>query len=97
MIDIKTETLLSTQSLNKRVSVALNKLRTEQLKRIDEIQNRNINLAEFDSDFFYKKWSNLIENEKVTFEQKVQIIKAKIIKFDCLLIDDEHFESGISI
>ena len=95
MIDIKTETLLSTQSLNKRVSVALNKLRTEQLKRIDEIQNRNINLAEFDSDFFYKKWSNLIE--KVTFEQKVQIIKAKIIKLYCLLIDDEHFESGISI
>jgi hypothetical protein len=98
-IDIKTETLLQEEAFKTSESdqKILNELREEQLNKISEIQAKNLSLVEFDENAYQSKWTHVIDNRSMSYEDKVDIIKEELILVDCLLIDDSDFKSGISL
>ena len=99
-IDIKTETLLSDQSLSETDKKTLNDLRDEQLDAIKSIQDRNFtNLMSKhdDADTFQLQWTNVIENSSMKYEKKLEAIKKDLIILDCVLIEDDNYKSGLSL
>jgi len=99
-IDLKTETLFEENNLKSDTveRELLNDLRDEQLKKITEIQKRNLSLVKSDdSNSFLMKWSHVIDDPKLTFDEKIEILKHDLIAFDCLLLSDSEFKSGISL
>ena len=97
-IDIKTETLLCDQSLNESEKKDLNDLRDEQLEAIKQIQVKNFsNLDNCDDETYKLKWKHVIDNNSLKYEEKLDIIKKDLILFDCVLIEDANYKSGLSL
>ena len=94
-IDVKTETLISQN--NNKESEILNDLRSEQLEAIEEIKKKNLSHVDFDEDAYKTKWTHIIDDSTLTFDQKIDIIKGAVILYDCVLIDDANFKSNISL
>jgi hypothetical protein len=40
------------------------------------------------------KWMNVIQNETLTYDENLEIIKKSLIVTDCVLIVDESYKSG---
>ena len=99
-IDIKTETLLCVQSLCESEKKTLNDLREEQLDAIKKVQEKNFTILinkYDDADSFLLKWTNVIENKSMKHEKQLEIIKKNLIIFDCVLIEDDNYKSGLSL
>jgi len=96
-IDIKTETLHCGQNLIQDDRQILNDLRQQQLNKIDEMKSKNLSLVKYDEDKYKSKWNHVLANVTLTFEQKQDILKKELIVFDCILIRDDNYKSGISI
>jgi len=98
-IDVKTETILQ-KHLSERNFVQkniLNELRQNQIEKIEKIQKENLLNVMFEDEKFYLDWCHVINDNKLAFEQKINIIKAALIKKDCILIQDDKYLSGFSL
>ena len=96
-IDIKTEQILefyySENHENK-----LNALRKEQINVLEQIKVENLALIEdINNEHFMQKWNYLIDNHNILYEDKLNTLKRDVIRFDCILLDDNNYENGCSI
>jgi hypothetical protein len=97
-IDIQNETLLCDQTLTKERIGELNKTRQEQIDKIKEIEqlnldkNRDLNLNEYE-----ETWTALINEPSMDFEQKVDIIKHQLISADCVLLEQPKSLNGFNL
>ena len=91
-IDIQTETLLLNQSLSKEKINELNKTRQEQIDKVREIEK--FNQSEFNLLEYEEKWSTLIDDQSLTFEQKIEKIKQELIAADCILLEQAKCING---
>ena len=96
-IDVKTETLLQNKDFYESGHKILNELRQNQLNKIEQIKNENLLHVVFDEVAYKLKWNYLINDETLTFEQKMEIIKSVIIVKDCILIEDDKYAIGLSL
>ena len=98
-IDIRTETLLQQRHhLGESRRNVLNTLRDKQLKVIEQMQERNLSkYNEIGEQAFQLKWRPIIESTQLTYEDKFEIIKDICINFDCVLMFDEKYASGLSL
>jgi len=96
-IDIKTETLLLDQSLAKERINELNKSRQEQISKVKEIEKINLDRQEFNLNDYEQKWSILICDPLVEFEQKIDKIKQEIISIDCVLLEQPTTVNGLNL
>jgi len=98
LIDIQTEILLEDQSLNEDKINELNTLRNKQLEKIKEIQELNLFLLpKFDEEKYQKKWSDIINDETLEYQHKLDLIKDDLIIFDCVLVEDFQSKSKITL
>ena len=76
----------------------LNKTRQEQIDKIKEIEqlnldkNRDLNLNEYE-----ETWAALINEPSMDFEQKVDIIKHQLISADCVLLEQPKSLNGFNL
>ena len=89
-IDVKTEIMLQSEEINESKRKILNDLRQSQLEKIDQVRQENLSHVVFEENSYKLKWSYLINDENLTFEQKAEIIKSSIISKDCILIEDNE-------
>jgi hypothetical protein len=96
-IDIKIETLLLDQSLTKERINELNKSRQEQIYIVKEIEKINLDQQEFNLNDYDQKWSILISDPLLEFEQKIDKIKQEIISIDCVLLEQSTTVNGLNL
>ena len=89
-IDIKTETLLTNQSSTEEKRNELNEIRDKQIEKIKEIQQINLKYlsSNIDETEYEEKWSHILQNNSLDYQQKIDQIKDKenLIHFDCILL-----------
>ena len=99
-IDIKTETLLENQSLTEEKRNELNVIRDKQIEKIKETQQINLKYlpSNIDETEYEEKWSHILEDNSLDYQQKIDQIKDKenLIHFDCVLLEqpEEKNENG---
>jgi hypothetical protein len=96
-IDITIETLLLDQSLTKERINELNEARQAQINKVKEIEKINLNRQEFNLTDYEKKWSILIYDPLLEFEQKIDKIKQEIISIDCVLLEQPTTVNGLNL
>ncbi len=96
-IDIITETLLCNPDLNEAQRKILNDLRQEKLDKIDELKGQSLASVNYDEFQYVSKWTHVIDDATLSFEEKCERIKENLIARDCFLMHDYHNESGISL
>ena len=101
-IDIKTETLLNDEikkpCISQEVISEINDFRGMQVKKIDEIKQKNLdNFRNFNENEYLNRWKNLIANDLLDIKQKYEIMKEEIILFDCVLLEQPKFPNGIDL
>jgi hypothetical protein len=89
-IDVITETLLCNQNLNEAQRKILNDLRQEKLDKIDEIKDKTLARVNFDEFQYLSKWTHVIDDATLSFEEKCERIKESLIGHDCFLMHDNH-------
>jgi hypothetical protein len=96
-IDIKTKTLLESESFLKQH--VLNELRERQIEKIKEIEEVNLNrLPQFiDENEYTLKWSHILDSTSLTYQEKLDRIKEELIKFDCILLDQQNAKNGLDL
>ena len=89
-IDVKTETLLENQILSQENRNLLNELREKQIEKIKEIEQLNLNHlpSTIDIDKYEQKWSHILNDDSLEYQQKIDQIKEQedLIHFDCVLL-----------
>ena len=101
-IDVKTEELLQEAIQNesnksKRIN-DLNELRKKQIEKIKQVKELNMKLFEhFNEDEYEMKWSELINNNSIVYEQKIDRIMEKIISVDCVLLEENKVLNGLDL
>ena len=96
-IDIETEKLLEVRHLDDEYKDELNSLRENQIKQIKKIKKLNLENVKFDEESFQKEWLHIFNNTSLDYQQKIETIKPKLIKTDCVLVSDTAVKSGISL
>jgi len=103
-INVKTKEIL--QEINKNINSkskdnenALNELRQKQIEKIDQVKdlnsNRLSNREKFNEEEFEKKWSHVINNASLKYQQKIDQIKEEIILFDCVFLESNDVLNGL--
>ena len=96
-IDIKTETLIRSESFLKQHG--LNELRERQIEKIKEIEEINLNRLPqiIDENEYTLKWSHILDSTSLTYQEKLDRIKEELIKFDCILLDQPNAKNGLDL
>ena len=96
-IDVKTETLLENQILSQENRNLLNELRETQIEKIKEIEQLNLNHlpSNIDENKYEQKWSHILNDNSLEYQQKIDQIKEELIHFDCVLLEQSKSENGI--
>ena len=96
-IDIKTETLLESESFLKQHG--LNELRERQIEKIKEIEEANLNRLPqiIDENEYTLKWSHILNSTSLTYQEKLDRIKEELINFDCVLLDQPNAKNGLDL
>ena len=102
-IDIKTETSLEKIEMNNKKRKledeaaetkqqnGLNETREKQIKKIKEIEQLNLNLLNEKSiEEFEQKWSHVINDHSLDYQQKMDQLKESLICFDCVLLEHQE-------
>ena len=92
-IDIKMELLMHDATLSEVDREEIIELSLKQLKQIEEIKQFNLSSNTYDYDSFLEKWKDLIENETINSDDKLDIVKIDLIKNDCILLKNDAFKS----
>jgi len=102
-IDIKIETLLENQSLTVEKRNEINEIRDKQIEKIKEIEQINLQYmsSNIDETEYEEKWSHILQNNSLDYQQKIDQIKDKenLIHFDCVLLEQlkENNENGFDL
>jgi len=107
-IDIKTEELI--ENIRKKASVEnltrekvdehiLNELRSEQIDKITEIRDLNLEFLanDFNLSEYTEKWSNIFVDTTLNNDEKCDKIKEHIIKYDCALLEIYYIPNGLEL
>ena len=96
-IDVKTETLLENQILSQENRNLLNETREKQIEKIKEIEQLNLNRlpSNIDENKYEQKWSHILNDNSLEYQQKIDQIKEELIHFDCVLLEQSKSENGI--
>ena len=92
-IDIKREFLMQNANLSEIDRKEIIEVSLKQVKQIEEIKQFNLKSNTYDYDSFLDKWKDLIENEAINSDDKLDIIKIDLIKNDCFLLENDAFKS----
>ena len=96
-IDINTETLLMDQTLNKTKSDILMDLREKQIKILEEIKKESLMRLKYDEEKYMHEWGHVINDETLSFKQKVEIMSQELLSKCCILYKDQQVPSGHSL
>ena len=97
-VDIIIETLLAKINLSEDLTNVLNELRRDQIDKINEIREINLNHVKFDEDQFRIEWKHVLSDDcLLDYNQKVEMIKEKFISIDCILVADPSIKCKISL
>ena len=98
-IDVKTEsyleTLIKSKSWSKQKQNQLNKIREKQINLIQEVMQLNLNFLSRNE--YEEKWSQIIDEISLDFQQKIDEIKEKLIQFDCILLEQPNNLNGFHL
>ena len=101
-IDVRTEELLQdlvkSETSSKEKYNDLNDLRGKQIKEIEQIKEINLkSFGNFNEEEFQKKWLELINDNSIKYEQKMDRIKEEIIVADCVLLEESKVTNGLNL
>ena len=101
-IDVRTEELfqdlVKSETSSKEKYNDLNDLRGKQIKEIEQIKEINLKSFEhFNEEEFQKKWLELINDNSIKYEQKIDRIKEEIIFVDCVLLEERKVMNGLNL
>ena len=96
-INIETEAILCDQSLGEEIIYELNKTRQEQINKVKEIVKINMPQQDFDLNDFGQKWSNLMDDPLLNFEDRIDKIKQELISIDCVLLEHSKIINGLNL
>ena len=67
----------------------LNELRQRQIQKLKEVNEINLKqFQNFNEEEFEKKWSSVIDNVSLRYEEKLDRIKEGIVSIDCVLLEN---------
>ena len=67
----------------------LNELRQRQIQKLKEVNEINLKqFQNFNDEEFEKKWSSVIDNVSLRYEEKLDRIKEEIVSIDCILLEN---------
>jgi len=94
-IDIKTETLLENQYLERETRKELNVVREAQIERINELKKLNLNrlpqsINNKEEEEYRQKWSHVIDDISLEYKHKIDKIKEELILEDCVLWENPN-------
>ena len=99
-LDIQVETIFDqNRHLNDQERIEINAIRDNQIDKIKEIEYFNLSEwpSNFDRERYEQEWGDLIRSKSLSDEQKVERIKASIIKSDIILVDDSFLKTKTSL
>jgi len=96
-IDIKIESLLADKNLSDDMINVLNALRQDQIAKINEIQEINLSNIKFDEDQYKHEWKHVLNDISLDYNQKVEIIKEKLISYDCFVVEEPKTKFKMSL
>jgi hypothetical protein len=73
----------------------LEKLRNEQINKVNEIAH--LNELDFKEDEFKTKRTTIISNPSLDEEQKIEKILEEIISYDCILLEQGKVKNGLDL
>jgi len=100
-LDIHTESLLKENLNDSKESEAICQQREALINQLNSIKENN--LSHFDNSSkdreqeFEQKWSYLIEDQNIKYEEKIDIVKKDLIQIDCVLMVDLIFSIKYSL
>jgi len=98
-IDIKTESVLIKQSLQKRTMNKINALREKQIEEIKELKELSLKHLpqQFDEDEYRQKWAHVIDDNSLAYKHKIDKIKEELIVNDCVLLKNRSQANGCEL
>jgi len=98
-IDIKTESVLIKQSLQKRTMNKINALREKQIEEIKELKELSLKHLpqQFNEDEYRKKWAHVIDDNSLAYKHKIDKIKEELIVNDCVLLKNRSQANGCEL
>jgi len=98
-IDIRTETLLENKIFTEESRQELNEIRAEQIKKIGEIKELNLEHLpqKIDEEKYRGKWSHVIDDPSLEYKNKIDRIKEELIIFDCVLLESQNQLNSLNL
>jgi hypothetical protein len=98
-IDIRTETLLENKIFTEESRQELNEIRAEQIKKIDEIKELNLEHLpqKINEEKYREKWSHVIDDPSLEYKHKIDRIKEELILYDCVLLESQNQLNGLNL
>ena len=75
----------------------MNDLRQLQINKLNEIKELNLAKNSFTEESFEAKWTDLIYNDSIEYEAKMDLVKHDLIVIDCVLVDDMTSKSKLAL
>ncbi len=75
----------------------INKLREEQILKIELLKSENLKNTEQIQSSFEEKWEKLIKEKSIDYNQKLEIFKRDLIRQDCVIVEDSKYIIGHTI
>lgn len=89
-IDIRTEEILIKKIKNSKPTEAINTLRDGFISKINELKDFNLNNNTLSQTEFEEKWQHIIGKNNINFEDKLDQLKADLIKNDVIILEDNQ-------
>ena len=98
-IDINTETLLNDKKLKKTETdkCILMDLREKQIEILYKIKKESLMSFKYDEDTYMHEWDHVINDETLSFKQKVEVMSQELLSKCCILYKDKSILSGQSL
>ena len=96
-IDVRTEKLIMDTLPNEKELTELNDLRQFQINKLNEIKELTLAKNSFTEESFEAKWTDLIYNDSIEYEAKMDLVKHDLIVIDCVLVDDMTSKSKLTL
>ena len=86
---------MKSKSWSKQKQNQLNKIREKQINLIQEVMQLNLNFLSRNE--YEEKWSQIIDETSLDFQQEIDEIKEKLIQFDCILLEQPNNLNGFHL
>ena len=72
-------------------------LREKQKEILEKIKKESLMRLKYDEDTYMHEWDHVINDESLSFKQKVEIISQELLSKCCILYKDKSIPSGQSL